>query len=84
MPGCGGDALPIDSDVIVLLLARLALVIKHRCQDADAALLPFSLFHACPLPSSLWLFPGKDFMSMLPAVPEKFSRREVFLRVLMR
>ena len=34
--------------------------------------------------SSLCLFPGKAFMSMLPAVPEKFSRREVFLRVLMR
>ena len=34
--------------------------------------------------SSLCLFPGKDFMSMLPAVPEKFKRRAVFLRVLMR
>ena len=35
-------------------------------------------FHACPLPPSLCLFPGKAFMSMLPAVLEKFSRREVF------
>ena len=34
--------------------------------------------------SSLCLFPGKDFRFMLPAVPEKFSRRAVFLRVLMR
>ena len=41
-------------------------------------------FHACPLPPSLCLFPGKVFMSMLPAVPEKFKRRAVFLRVLMR
>ena len=24
-----------------------------------------SRFHACPLPSSLWLFPGKDFRFML-------------------
>ena len=41
-------------------------------------------FHACPFPPSLCLFPGKAFMSMLPAVPEKFKRRAVFLRVLMR
>ena len=34
--------------------------------------------------SSLCLFPGKDFMSMLPAVPEKFKRREGFFRALMR
>ena len=34
--------------------------------------------------SSLCLFPGKDFRFRLPAVPEKFSRREFFLRVLMR
>ena len=34
--------------------------------------------------SSLCLFPGKDLRFMLPAVPEKFSRRAVFLRVLMR
>ena len=34
--------------------------------------------------SSLCLFPGTAFMSMLPAVPEKFKRRAVFLRVLMR
>ena len=33
---------------------------------------------------SLCLFPGKDFRFMLPAVPEKFSRRVVFLRALMR
>ena len=33
--------------------------------------------------SSLCLFPGKDLMSMLPAVPEKFKRREGFFRALM-
>ena len=33
--------------------------------------------------SSLCLFPGKAFMSMLPAVPEKFKRREGFFRALM-
>ena len=41
-------------------------------------------FHACPLPPSLCLFHKKAFMSMLPAVLEKFKRRAVFLRVLMR
>ena len=33
--------------------------------------------------SSLCLFPGKDFRFRLPAVPEKFSRREGFFRALM-
>ena len=34
--------------------------------------------------SSLCLFPGKEFRSMLPAVLEKLKPRAVFLRVLMR
>ena len=52
--------------------------------EIRSLLLLHSKFHACPFPPSLCLFHKKAFMSMLPAVPEKFSRRAVFLRALMR
>ena len=52
--------------------------------EIRSLLLLHSKFHACPFPPSLCLFPGQDSRFMLPAVPEKFKRRAVFLRVLMR